>query len=181
MRLSDATYEETKQSVADMLVTYNIKGTPINAFEVAIKMGLSVIPYSALNTETRLKALKYSSDGFSIETLHNEWIIYYNDESKSYERINQTIMHEIGHFFLGHEKEGEEEESEAKFFAKYALVSPPLIHNMTIEKTINNIMTVFAISYQTATIAFHNYQKRFRYGPKNYTNYEQQILTQITK
>ena len=39
-------------------------------------------------------------------------------------------MHEVGHYALGHIKEGDEEEAEAEFFAKYALAPPPLIHNM---------------------------------------------------
>ena len=36
MRLKNETYEYIKQAVADMFVTYDIKGIPINAFEVAI-------------------------------------------------------------------------------------------------------------------------------------------------
>ena len=47
MRLKNETYEYIKQAVADMFVTYDIKGIPINAFEVAIKIGLNIIPYSS--------------------------------------------------------------------------------------------------------------------------------------
>ena len=38
MRLKNETYEYIKQAVADMFVTYDIKGIPINAFEVAISV-----------------------------------------------------------------------------------------------------------------------------------------------
>ena len=38
MRLSDETYEYIKQAVADMFVDYDIKGMPISAFEIAIKI-----------------------------------------------------------------------------------------------------------------------------------------------
>ena len=87
MRLSDSTYEEIKCAVADMFVFYDIKGIPINSFEVAVKIGLTVIPYSALSSNKRNEALEYNEDGYSVETLSNEWIIYYNDFDKDYTRI----------------------------------------------------------------------------------------------
>ena len=179
MRLNDETYEYIKQAVADMFVDYDIKGLPISAFEIAIKIGLTVIPYSALDAKKQQEALTYSTDGYSVELLNGDWIIYYNDNTKKYERINQTIMHEIAHFILGHTEEGDVEEAEAKFFAKYALASPVLIHNMKAEKTVTNIMDEFEIGLQAAIIALNNYHKRLAYGPKFYAVYEKQILKQL--
>lgn len=175
MRLNDETYEYIKQEVANMFVDYDIKGTPISSFEVAIKIGLTVMPYSALNR----KAMSYSEDGYSIETNDGEWIIYYNDITKDYSRINQTIMHEVGHYILGHIAEGDTEEAEAKFFAKYALASPALIHNMKEEKTVKNVMDNFAIGYQAANYALNYYRKWLRYGAADYVIYERQILVQL--
>lgn len=179
MRLSDEIYEYIKQVVADMFVECNIKGVPISAFEVAMRLGLTVIPYSAMGRKERIKALLYSKDGFSVETNNGEWIIYYNDSDKNYGRINQTIMHEVGHYLLGHTEEGEEEESEAKFFAKYALASPPLIHNMEEEKSVENVMDKFAIGYEAAIYAINYYRKWLKYGEVDYVNYELQILIQL--
>lgn len=179
MRLSDETYEYIKQEVANMFVDYDIKGTPINSFEVAIKIGLTVVPYSALNRKERRKAMEYSEDGCSVETNEGEWIIYYNDMTKDYTRINQTIMHEVGHYILGHVVEGEEEEAEAKFFAKYALASPVLIHNMKEEKTVKNVMDNFAIGYQAANYALKYYRKWLWYGAAEYVMYERQMLLQL--
>jgi Zn-dependent peptidase ImmA (M78 family) len=178
MRLSDETYEYIKQAVADMFVDYDIKGIPISSFEVAIKLGLTVIPYSALDEASRLKALEYSTDGYSVETNDGEWIIYYNDITKDYTRINQTIMHEIGHYILGHTEEGEEE-AEAKFFAKYALASPALIHNMRQDKTVENVMCTFDIGFEAANYALSYYEKWLRFGENNYVTYERQILSQL--
>lgn len=179
MRLSDETYEEIKQAVADMFVDYDIKGVPLCSFEVAIKIGLTVIPYSALDSAKWIEAIEYSEDGYSLETNEGEWIIYYNDEDKDYSRINQTIMHEIGHYILGHIEEGEIEEAEAKFFAKYALASPPLIHNMKKEKTTENVMEAFDIGYMAACYALQYYRKRMKYGEREYVSYEIQILEQL--
>ncbi len=179
MRLSDETYEYIKQEVANMFVDYDVKGTPISSFEVAIKIGLTVIPYSAIGREARISALRYSVDGYSVEDNNGDWIIYYNDIDKDYSRINQTIMHEVGHYILGHIAEGEVEEAEAKFFAKYALASPMLIHNMKEEKTIENVMDNFDIGFQAAGYALSYYRKWLRYGSVDYVIYERQILIQL--
>ena len=179
MKLSNEAYENIKQAVADMLVDYNIKGVPINAFEVAIKIGLTVIPYSALSASKRKESLRYSVDGYSVEGLDGSWTIYYNDFRKDFSRINQTIMHEVGHYILGHTKEGPQEEAEAKFFAKYTLASPPLLHNMKAARTVENVMNSFAIGYQAANIALDNYQSWLIYGPIEYVAYERKILCQL--
>lgn len=179
MRLSNETYEEIKQAVADMFVDYDIKGIPLCSFEVAIKIGLTVIPYSALDWKKRIEAVIYSEDGYSLETNEGEWIIYYQDEGKEYSRINQTIMHEIGHYILGHTEEGTIEEAEAKFFAKYALASPPLIHNMRKEQTTENVMEAFDIGYKASCYALQYYRKWMKYGKREYVSYEIQILEQL--
>lgn len=50
--------------------------------------------------------MKKSEDGFSVEKNIGEWYIYYNDK-KDYGRINNTIMHEIGHIVLDHSEDSE--------------------------------------------------------------------------
>lgn len=172
MRLSDEQYEYIKQAVLDMFVAYDIKCVPISAFEIAMKMGLTVIPYSALENEKKSAALRISKDGYSIETNDGEWIIFYNDECKSYGRINQTIMHEIAHYYLEHIQEGDEEEAEAKFFAKYALAPPPLIHQLIEYVNAEAIMQTFDLSYEAACIAYEYYCKWLRFGDEDYTLYE---------
>lgn len=176
MRLSDEQYEEIKKEVISSFVEYDVKCIPISAFEMATKMELTVIPYSALSDSKRDVALRISEDGFSIEDNKDEWIIYYNDSCKNYGRINQTIMHEIAHYVLGHIEGNEQEEAEAKFFAKYALAPPPLVHNVCEKVTPECIMKVFDISFQAATIAYRYYNTWLKYGGKDYTDYEEQIL-----
>lgn len=176
MRLSNEQYEEIKRTVIDTFLEYDIKGIPINAFEMAIKMGITIIPYSALNEKKLKAALKISADGFSLETTKRGWSIFYNDFCTNYGRINQTIMHEIGHYALGHVEEGEEEEAEAKFFAKYALAPPPLIHNINEEITVDSIMKTFDISQQAATFAYQYYCNWLQYGGEEYTEYELKML-----
>lgn len=176
MRLDDEQYEEIKKVVTETFLEYDIKSIPISAFEMAIKMGMKLVPYSALNEKKQEAAFKISEDGYSVESSDNEWIIYYNDFCNSYGRINHTIMHEIGHYALGHINEGEIEETEAKFFAKYALAPPPLVHNIGGIINAESIMEVFDISYQAARYAYQYYQSWLRFGGRDYTEYELKML-----
>jgi len=175
MRLKNEKYEEIKRIIIDTFVTYRIKSIPINPSEIGIVLGIPIIPYSAFSKAKQKKLLSISNDGFSFSQ-NGIWKIYYNDTYTNYKRIRNTIMHEIGHYVLGHIEEGEEEESEAKFFAKYALAPIPLIHNMKCEITIDNIMDTFEISYDAAKIALNNYQKWLQFGDENYKDYEQELL-----
>ena len=176
MRLTDEQYEDIKQAVLDTFITYDIKCVPICAFEIAMKIGLKVISYSALENEKKDAALRISADGFSVETKSGEWVVLYNDECKSYGRINQTIMHEIAHYILGHVQGGEEEEAEAKFFAKYALAPPPLINRLIEEVNAENIMRKFDLSYEAACNAYRYYCKWLRFGEEDYTLYEIRMM-----
>lgn len=175
MWLKNEQYEEIKQTVIDTFEEYCVKSIPISAFEMAVKMGLKIIPYSSLSKAKKEAAMKVSSDGYSVETEKSDWIICYNDNLENYGRINQTIMHEIGHYALGHIKDGEIEETEAKFFAKYALAPPPLVHNLK-EITPISIRKSFDISYQAARYAYKYYKSWLNYGKNNYTDYEIKLL-----
>lgn len=53
MRLSDTRYEEIKQIVVRVFEDYAVCSTPISGFEIANRMGISVIPYSAFPAPKR--------------------------------------------------------------------------------------------------------------------------------
>ena len=116
--LSHERYEKIKRIVVNMFVKYEVSCVPVNGFELATKMGIKIIPYSAILESKRYLLIKKSEDGFCVEKSIGEWYIYYNDE-KDYGRINNTIMHEIGHIVLDHSEDSELAEKEVKFFAKY--------------------------------------------------------------
>jgi Zn-dependent peptidase ImmA (M78 family) len=133
-------------------------------------MGVTVIPYSAFPPQKRALLLKKSEDGFSVEKTAGEWYIYYNDE-KGYRRINNTIMHEIGHIVLDHTEDSELAEKEVNFFAKYALVPPVLVHKLEINSPLQ-IVRLFDVSFEAAKYAFDYYQKWLEFGGSDYTRYE---------
>lgn len=64
-KLSADRYEEIKGLAINMFEKYDVKCLPISGFEIASKMGIKVVPYSAYpNQRTRELMLKESEDGF---------------------------------------------------------------------------------------------------------------------
>ena len=121
--------------------------------------------------------LKKSEDGFSVQLQNGEWQIYYND-AKSYGRTNNTLMHEIGHIVLDHSEDSELAEAEVKFFAKYALAPPVLIHKLRLTNPAE-IADSFQISYEAAEYAYNYYQKWLIYGDVDLTDYETVMWQQL--
>lgn len=151
----------------------NIQCIPINGFEIASKLGAVVVPYSSKSNETRQFMLQESQDGFTVKR-DGKWYIFYND-TKSYGRLNNTLTHECGHIVLDHTEESELAEAEAKFFAKYAIAPPVLIHKLKLKNPCE-VYERFDISYEAACYAFDYYRKWLTYGNKDYTNYEMRLL-----
>lgn len=172
--LSHEQYEEIKRIVVNLFVRYDVTCVPVNGFELATKMGIKVIPYSAVHESKRWLLRKKSVDGFCLEKAEGEWYIYYNDQ-KDYGRINHTIFHEIGHIVLDHSEDSELAEKEVKFFAKYALVPPVLVHKLKLDNPMD-IADIFAVSFEAARYAFSYYQKWLQYGSSDYTDYEIKLL-----
>lgn len=182
MKLSSKQYEFIKGEVVSVFERYSVNCIPISGFELAYKMGIKLIPYSSLNEKKLKKILKKNPDGFYVDDGKGHDLIYYNDKINcngkiNYSRINMTILHEIGHCVLDHtglkEKE-DEEETEAKFFAKYAAAPPPLIHRI---KATNPFLVelFFEISSEAAEYAFNYYKKWLHHGG-DYKEYELRLL-----
>ena len=173
-RLSDERYEEIKEIVVDMFDRYQVSCVPISGFEIAAKMGIIVVPYSAYDGMTQTLLLKESADGFFVETIDGEFYIFYND-TKGYGRINHTIMHEIAHIILGHTEDSDLADAEVSFFAKYALAPPVLIYKLKLDNPYE-IADMFEISFEAAYYAYNYYQKWIAYGNKFFTHYEMKTL-----
>lgn len=172
--LSVNRYEEIKRTIVNLFAKYNIKCIPVNGFELATKMGITVVPYSVRSEKKRYLFLKKSEDGFCVEKSTGEWYIFYNDK-KEYGRINNTIFHEIGHIVLDHSEDSELAEKEVKFFAKYALVPPVLVHKLGLTDPYQ-IQEAFDVSFSAACYAYSYYQKWLQYGSPVYLDYEEKLL-----
>lgn len=180
--LSNETYEYIKGEACALLVKLDVKCMPVNGYEIAAKMGITLIPYSSLSRKKLRWAKKVSRDGFYYENNDNNFgqeIIYYNDIGNTYERQNMTILHEIGHCVLDHNGEDPDaEEEEANFFAKY-IIAPPVLIDKICPEGPDDIMFFFDISYEAACYALEYYQcwLRFHYAYGSFTSYERKLLT----
>ena len=93
-----------------------------------------------------------------------------------------TILHEIGHCVLGHDDTTPSSiaEAEARFFAKYAIAPPPLVHRIK-PKCPADIQKYFCISDEAATYAFSYYKKWLNSGSAGLKSYERALLKQFKK
>lgn len=180
-KLTNDEYEFIKGEVIHVFELYDIKGIPVNGFEIAIKMGITLRPYSSLSKKKLKAALKESRDGLYGEYDGKEYI-FYNDIDRCYERQNMTILHEIGHCVLDHTGHSEHEEDEANFFAKYAIAPPVLVDRIGAECP-EDIYNVFDISYEAAVYAYDYYLswKRRHNRIGKYTDYEEKLLALYKK
>lgn len=170
--LPDFRYEELKSKVADLFETYKVCCLPINAFEIAARMNYHVIPYAAW-PDRRDKLRVQQKDGFSL-VYKEETYILFNDE-KTFERQNWTVMHEIAHKYLGHKESSIVAEREAEFFAKYALLPPPLINKLSLS-TPEEIQKHFIASREAAENGMNYYRKWLCHHSDTFTATEERIL-----
>jgi len=178
--LTDETYEYVKGEATHILVKYNINCVPVSGFEVAIKLGMKLIPYSTLDQEQLDVLYNDNPDGLLLVDASGIGKIYYNDIDWDYERINMTILHEVGHYVLDHtgdSKNWEEEEAEAKFFAKY-IISPPVVVDIIGAVSPDDIYQNFDVSMEVAWYNFSYYLSwlRLHRARGNYTEYEKLLL-----
>lgn len=183
-KLPDFRYEEIKKIISMVIEKYNIKKIPINVFELAKKLKITLVKYSDITEyefgELEKNGISRDSDGFYALARKSNVLgpfIYYND-SKDIGRIRFTILHEIGHFILRHLQQSDLAEAEANFFAKY-LIAPPVLVDKIKPTDYMDIACVFKISKNCAWYAFDYYGKWKRHHIKigcNYTDYEWKIL-----
>ncbi len=157
-KLTNEEYEFIKGEVVHIFKLHNIRCIPVSGFEIASKMGITLIPYSSFSERKLSSAMETSPDGCVVETNDGRECIYYNDVDWDYERQNYTILHEIGHIVLDHTgADPDKEEDEANFFAKYAIAPPVLVHRSG-ARSAEEIYEVFDVSFEEAWYAFKYYK-----------------------
>ena len=180
MKLSNEQYEYVKSEAVDLFTRYGVRCIPISGFELAMQMGITLVPYSWLNSEKLAAAMQMSEDGFRHDNyLSGREYILFND-LKGYERSNMTVLHEVSHGVLGHHDGMNDDlaEAEASFFAKYAIAPPPLVHRIR-PTCPEDIEEFFYISKEAAQNAYEYYRKWLRkYNYRNgvYLPYERKLI-----
>ena len=176
--------DEIKKEVLFMFEECEINTYPIDCFAIAAKLYYVLRPYSSLTPDEYMKAWKTDPDGFSKVELNpitgmNQYVIYYNDCANQ-GRLRWTILHEIGHIYLGHhdtpdDSNTEIEEAEANFFAKYSIAPPPLVNAAKCSSP-TDVAIIFNVSGEASYNIFVYYRKWLEYGPREYEPFEIEML-----
>lgn len=144
-------------AILEVYKNCNVKTFPIDCTSILNSYGFKVLTYTYLRKQNpRLYELSqnYSSDAFKCGN-----IIAYN-EKKPINRTRFSLMHELGHYILGHKKETPACEAEADLFASHILAPRIAIHKKNC-RTADQIHDTFGLSYCASNRALLNYRKWF--------------------
>ncbi|MCR5662747.1 MAG: ImmA/IrrE family metallo-endopeptidase [bacterium] len=123
-------YNKIEEEIVNLHIDLELS-IPVNPYKVANSLNFIVRPFSDLFEDERRKLnllLGTSNSGLSyFDPNLKTYIIWVNDLNSMYkQRINFTIMHEIGHIRMGHRCDSPLAEIIANFYAAYALIPSPL-------------------------------------------------------
>lgn len=134
----------------------NVKSFPIDCIAILEHYGFKALTYTSLKERSlRLYELSrsFSSDAFTCGN-----IIAYNDRTHR-SRIRFSLMHELGHFVLGHEGGSMEDEEAADCFASNILAPRSAMYWLDL-KDAEDVHARFGISYTASNRAWSDYRRR---------------------
>lgn len=104
------------------------------------------------------------SDGCTIRREDSDGVLYiilYNEKIRSAGRRSFTLAHEIGHIYLGHMRDGADEEAEAGFFAAHLLMPPVLVQELLKRHKLSagELAGIFGVSRPAAQYCINSLKK----------------------
>lgn len=161
-------YGRTVLFTLDFLIEESITDFPVDPFSIIKNNNWGLVKYSEF-AKFQGKTLREVIKGFQSE---DGWVyfdgkhytIYYNDKKTPPDRIRFTLMHEIGHIYLGHltdfsetalkrgglsKQKYEVLEDEANAFARNVLAPAPIVKKLRL-RTPQDLITAFSITCSAA-------------------------------
>ena len=145
IRLSGARRLAALRAAADFLHDEGITRLPFDPFRaIAARENWQLYTYAAfdrMDPDGAVRAVQIARDAFSRPVLCGGkpvFMILYNQDIRSGERIRFSLCHEIGHIVLGHHAaaasscrpESAEEEAQANLFAAAVLAPPAVVRQI---------------------------------------------------
>lgn len=141
--------EYINKKILEVYKECDIRSFPIDCFSVLKHYGIQTITYKETkeqNPELYKAIYRYSNDAFRFRMS-----IYYNSTNTD-GRIRFSLMHELGHYILGHTEESSDNEEEADCFASNFLAPRPITFHQGL-KTAEQIRDYYGISISAANQA----------------------------
>ena len=139
-------YNFIAKKTLSVYVECDIRSFPIDCFKILRHYNFRIYTYAQLlaaNPRLYEMCRKYSDDAFRYQN-----IICYNQQSHE-KRIRFSLMHELGHYILGHKEDSDENEDEADYFAS-CMLAPRIAILKTGCGTAEDIHDQFDVSYAAA-------------------------------
>ena len=146
--------EHIRKKIFDIYQECDIHEFPLDCFSVLEHYGLRLITYQEVKIEKPdlFRAISnYSKDAFRFRMT-----VYYN-ALNNIGRIRFSLMHELGHFILGHTEESKDNEVEADYFASCILAPRVAIKKLGCI-TSDDIHKTFGLSYAAANRTLLDYK-----------------------
>ena len=168
-------YTEIEKDVVRLYKELHINTLPLDPFEIIKKKGYKLIPFSKIGEEFCNGILQGDNDAFSFRNPQDGNFIIVYDDDKPLLRIRFTLMHELGHIELGHNRESELARKMADYYAGYALAPTPLIYKCEC-KNVQSIMATFQVSRLCAEARLDRYENWLLYYEFPAKCHEQEML-----
>lgn len=176
--LSARRCEELRTLAADLIEDFGVTEYPLGIWDLLRRLGVRLIPYSALPAWLRKWTIRCYPDAVTIfpeDFNPARTIVFYND-AVSRGHVRFTLAHELAHLVLQHSGTGEDiYEHESDFLANYLLGPAPLVlRDSSLDEHV--IKRDFDVSYSCALAIRDRTRKRKQWGPRSFTEYEERIL-----
>ena len=145
----------------DIFKREGITSLPLNPAELAKKSGIRLVRYSTYLDKTGDTQL-LCSDGVLLSNA-NPPIIVYNEKISSKGRQRWTLIHELCHYWLGHDASDKKTEQEVERLTA-ALISPAVVLHLCGVKSAADVAEICGISSEAAKIRFDEIERKRRAG-----------------
>lgn len=160
--------------VIEIFQKCNINSFPLDCENIVNILGCKLYKYSELSEAKRQGCLQVSNESMKI---HNR--IYYNDAIMSEGRVRFSIMHELGHIFLGHgEYRNNVLEAEANYFASNILAPRMAVHYSQCKRP-KHVMNQFGLTFEAATYVLEDYDRWYRRTSHKMNSFDKLMYSQF--
>ncbi|MCR5349261.1 MAG: ImmA/IrrE family metallo-endopeptidase [Bacilli bacterium] len=177
-------YRKIDRDAIQLRLDYRCLSKRVDVFDLARRLGMMLIPYSALTPE-QLEYVKRKSeklkDGFGVMRVVDGELrcyVFYNDAVSIY-RQRFTIAHEIKHFIYLEADPTQEQEDMANHFARY-LMAPCCLVMPYVSLSPPDVVADFDISIDAAENALNAAANRIAAGAEKLEDFERRFMEEIT-